>query len=78
MNHDTMYAKQTNDVTTTITIGPDDRGTIRSVRGDDVHVKPLLFPAILTFDNHDTVKVPDRDKLDRILVGQKGYARFSL
>lgn len=76
-HHDTLYAKFTATTAASVTIGPDDRGTIRIVKDDAIHERPLLFPAILRFENYDTVQIQDRAKLDRIME-QQGYARFSL
>ena len=75
--HDTLYMKITDVVTTSVTIGPDDRGTVRTIKGDSVHERPLLFPAILTFADSDTVTIPDRAKLDRVME-QKSYRKVVL
>lgn len=77
MQHTTMYGKISDTKTTTITLGSDDRGIVRTVKGDDVQTRPLLFPALLTFDDHGTIEIPDRSKLDSVL-SQRGYLRLTL
>lgn len=73
----TMYARVTDDTSTFVTLGDDDRGLIRTVRGERVSERPLLFPANLSFADADTRHIPDRDKLDSVL-SQRGYSRFDL
>lgn len=74
---DRMYVKESDEVFTSITIGPESVGTIRAVTEEGVWNVPISLPALLTFEGPVHVTVHTRDDLDDALTG-RGYVRFEI
>lgn len=76
--HRDLYVKVTPEATASVTMGDDDTGTIRVDHVEHgVGTKPMLFPAIMVFEDQERQQLWNRNDLHTALM-RRGYSYFTL